>query len=172
MENMTEEERRRRAGSRARARVASLDDFELMERWHGIISRVRDELTVLSIERQTMGLVVEVANGNERLLRHTGRRFLDMTRNWYAISMAVSVRRQTDNDDRSASLRVLLEEIRVRPRAYRMETLRQFLPVPTPDDVRKFVMAEVCRGDEIDIAAVERDIGQLINVSDNVTSLT
>lgn len=164
------QQRVRRAQELARQRISSLDDYALMRRWHQIISRVRNELTVLSIERQTMDLVVEVVNGNERFLRHPGRRFLDMARNWYAISMAASVRRQTDNDGRSASLRVILEEIRVRPNAYSMQTLRQFLPAPTEGDIRQHVMAEVCRGDQIDIEVVERDIDLLIGVSNNVTN--
>lgn len=98
---------------KALKRLEGLDDAAIVRRWNEIVSTVRNGLTQLSIERDVMAKTVTLLNQNERFLRHPGRRFVDLARPWYGNTMPLAFRRQTDPDGRSASVRVLLEEMRV-----------------------------------------------------------
>jgi hypothetical protein len=113
-----------------------------------------------------MAAVVAVLNDNPRFIHHPGRRFVDQARDWYGTAMALGYRRQTDHGDRSASLRVLLEELRVRPTAYRLETLKPALPNATDESIRKYVMANVIKdgSDHLDEEIVRSDLHMLLAV--------
>lgn len=79
--------------------------------------------------------------------------------------MAVAVRRQTDNDDKSASLRVVLEELRVRPEAYRLETLQPLLPRGSDETIQHYVMDPVCCDGVLDVTRAGEDISTLIRTA-------
>jgi hypothetical protein len=154
---------------RVQKRIESKDDFQLIERWAKISHTIRGELLELHRERGVMAVALEVVNANTRFLNHTGRTFMDLAYNWYAITMAVAVRRQTDNDDRSASLRVVLEELRLRPQAYRLETLRQLAPKAADTTIEEVMMRPVCSAGRLNVDLVNEDIGALIHTAKEVT---
>lgn len=151
-------------------RLSGYSDFQLIARWNEIIRIVKDELTSLNLERQFMQETVEILNGNERFLRHPGRQFVDYARSWYGNSMAAAYRRQTDSNSDSASLRVLLEEIKYRPTAYRFETLHPFMPDAPRELVESEVMsiAGASGASGIDVKIVQADLDLLTSTGKNV----
>jgi AbiU2 len=141
--------------------LTGIDDQRLIPRWQGIVSRFREELLNLNIDRQVMASAIAVFNANQRLLQHPGRfRFLDAIWRWHGVAMALAVRRQLDSDRRSASLRVFLAELRARPGAYRVETLRQLFP-QAADNAIASLGRSLKRSGEIDVAQVDRDIAAM-----------
>ena len=142
----------------------------MVTRWHGIIKIVCAELTSLNLQRQFMQDATDVVNGNERFLHHPGRRFMDYTRDWYVNSMAAAYRRQTDPDRNSASLRVLLEEIKAQPTAYRLDTLRPFMQSAADAIIENFVMSVVgaVGNSGPDLAIVQTDLDALTTTGDSV----
>jgi hypothetical protein len=158
------------AGADVRARLAHLSDDDLVARWHGIIEVVRKELTRLNLQRQFMQEATDVMNGNPRFLAHRGRRLMDYTRDWYGTAMAIAYRRQTDSSPESASLRVLLDEMTVRPDAYRVDTLRPHMGRASDDVIEDMVVRTVVRkgSSQIDLAVLRKDYADLAQVGKNV----
>jgi len=151
-------------------RLSKFSDAEVVERWHGIVEIVKAELTSLNLQRQFMQETIDIVNRNPRFLHHPGRRFMDYVRVWYGTAMAAAYRRQNDGDSRSASLRVLLDEIKSRPRAYRVETLRRYMGAAPDEDIEALVMCVVgARGASgPDIAIVQGDLDALATVGERI----
>lgn len=146
-------------------RLANVPDAKLMARWQAIIRIVREELTYLNHQRQVMQSATDVYNGNPWLLQHNGRRFFDYIRQWYGGAMATGYRRQTDPDPGSASLRVLLEEMLVRPDTYSIDTLRPYCGAAEDQTIRDFVMrvADADVTGKVDVEIIKTDIQDLIS---------
>jgi hypothetical protein len=144
-------------------RLSNKSDAELMARWNKIAGIIYQELTSLNLERQYMEAATDVVNGNKRFLHHPGRQFMDYVRGWYGNSMAAAYRRQTDTNPDSASLRVLLDEIKARPLAYGYDTLSPFISGYTQERIEVFVMRQVLSKSSpgIDVAIVEADLVKL-----------
>jgi hypothetical protein len=151
-------------------RLSGFSDLQLVARWHEITRIVQNELNSLNLERQCMQETVEILNGNERFLHHPGRRFVDYARSWYGNSMAAAYRRQTDANSDSASLRVLLEEMKCRPAAYRFETLHPLIPHASEKTVELMVMsiAGAVGLSGIDVKIVQADLDLLNSTGKNV----
>jgi hypothetical protein len=127
------------------------------------------ELLDLNGDRQAMNAAVDVFNANQRLLQHRGRfQFLDRVWRWYGQAMALAVRRQLDPDRRSASLRVLLRELRARPTAYRVETLRQLSPHASDEAIASLGRAIKNANGSIDVGQVDQDLRALDEVGTQV----
>jgi len=152
-------------------RLRNRTDQELVDRWHDMLTIIRVELKNLDRQRQTMDAVTfGVFNKNKRLLEHPGRRFYGYIFHWYGAAMALGYRRQTDPKADSASLRVLLDELRARPHAYRLEFIRRHVGPAAQDDViRAEVMAPVLGADgSLDLTIIDADIATLTGAGKKV----
>src|ERR1700736_2846327 len=146
-------------------RLRNCTDEQLVERWHDMLDIIRGELKGLDRQRQTMDAgTYEGFNKNKHLLEHPGRRFFGYVPDLFGAAMALGYRRQADADPGSASLRVLLDEMRARPGAYRIETIRRYVgPAAQADVIRAEVMAPVVGADgTIDLALIDADIAALV----------
>ena len=142
-------------------RLRDLTDGVLIERWCNILGSIHKELVSLSYQRHAMEAVKDdILNPNPRFLGHNGRRFVDLMRNWYAGAMALAYRRQDDADQDSASLHRLLDEMKTRPDAYRIEIVRPFIGgVATDEVIRAEVMAPVLDGNgHLNLEMIEQDL--------------
>jgi hypothetical protein len=153
-------------------RLSGKNDADLVARWNSIATIIEDELLSLNLERQYFDKALEVVKENPQFLNHPGHVFMEYVRSWYGNSMAAACRRQTDRIAESASLRVLLDEIKARPSAYRYDTLKPYMMGYQQSHVETMVMSEVSVVDfsGIDMAVVERDIAALETAGKTVKS--
>jgi hypothetical protein len=157
-------------------RLTLVNDEQLVQRWYGLLVSMRDELRRLSEERRAFeAFTMQVVNKNPRLLEHPGIRIFQMMRTWYAHAMALAYRRQDDTDSRTASMRVVLDEMLARPSAYRLETIKPLAGgVATDQVIREDVMApvvdangnlnqELIRQHRTELKAVGKNVRDFVN---------
>lgn len=84
--------------------------------------------------------------------------------------MALAYRRQLDRNPASASLRVLLEELKCRPSAYCVESLRAYMGVASDRTIYEDVVRTVASDDSdcLDTAIVNSDMASLIEAGENI----
>ena len=132
---------------------------------------VLEELQGLDQQRQTMDAVTYgVFNGNKRLLAHAGRLFFNNVLDWYGSAMALAYRRQVDPDAKSASLRVVLDEVRSRPAAYRLEVLRPHVGqhAAEAEIYAEFMAHVVGANGYLDLHIIDADIAALTEAGKKV----
>jgi hypothetical protein len=142
-------------------RLSGTPDRNLIVRWRGRIDVIYKELRGLAKQRQMMATTLQILNGNRRFIEHPGRILMDAAREWYGKSIALAYRRQNDRNPESASLRVVVEEMRARPGAYCLENLRK--ENPGPDDIiEQYMMRSVVDATgALDLELVEKDLTML-----------
>lgn len=149
--------------------LAKVDDHRLVPRWKAIIDKVYKELLGLNEDRQIMAAALAVFNANPRLIAHPVRAyFLDSVRRWYGLAMAIAVRRQLDTDPRSASLRVLIQELEVRHMAYRTQNLKQLSPRAAPNAFASLGLAMKDANGNLDVAKIRDDLNTLTELDRQV----
>src|SRR6266849_2215612 len=119
-------------------RPERMSDDELFKDWLVGVERIYSEMISLGQNRRMFRMMRDVADRNARL-RETGGHVLDWMFENYALSAAMSVRRDLDRDDSTLGLLNLLYEIEERPTIINRARYRTMWNPHPRDGVERYI---------------------------------
>lgn len=106
-----------------RPTLATTDSDNLLRRrWRARLPRLVDDVSRLYFKRQVYRELLDVVNSNSAILNPAP--FFNWLRDNYILAICIGIRRHTDADSRSISLRRMLEDLKQRPSAVNRRAFR------------------------------------------------